>query len=78
MAKLSDLLKAESPISGKTVSLTDIGGLWSLILGGVVIFFVTATAQNIANRISTKLPMIDTRVEPLTQGVTVSNNEIIV
>jgi hypothetical protein len=78
MAKLGNLLKAENPISGKSISLTDISGIWSLILGGVLIFFVTATAQNIAGRISNRLPIIDTRIEPLTQGVTVTNNEIVV
>lgn len=78
MAKLGNLLKATNPLSGKEVNIMDIGAIWSLILGGVLIFFVTATSQNVANRISAKLPMIDTRIEPLTGAVTVTNNEIIV
>jgi hypothetical protein len=43
----------------------DFNGLLSKILGVVVMFAIFATGQNVAKRISNKLPMIDTQIDPI-------------
>jgi hypothetical protein len=56
MAKLTDFT---NPISGKTQSLFDLGGLWSLVLGVVVLLVVIGTGQKAANAIDGKIPGLD-------------------
>lgn len=62
MAKLTEFT---NPINGKTQSLFDLGGMWSLILGVVVLLFVVGTGQNVARGISNKIPGIDTSPEQI-------------
>lgn len=68
MAKLKDILKAENPLTGKTTSLLDVGSIFSMILGVVLLLFVVATGQNVANAVSGKFSRIDTSVQPLTSS----------
>lgn len=60
MAKLTDFT---NPISGKTQSLFDMGGMWNLILGVIVMLFVLGTGQKLAGAVSNKIPGIDTSPE---------------
>lgn len=58
--------KYENPLTGKTDSIFDLGSLFSKVLGVVVMFFIIATGQNVASKISSKVP-VDTTIEPLTR-----------
>lgn len=73
MAKLTKFVQ---PFSGKEYSLTDIGGLWSMILGVFVMFFVFSAGQNIAGKVSSRVPAIDTTIEPVIASRTVSSQAI--
>lgn len=64
------LFEYENILSGKKESITDVWGLFSKILGVVVIFFVIATGQNVAGRISSKIPALDTTIDPITKQPT--------
>lgn len=70
--KLSEVLKAENPLTGKSTSLLDIQGIFSMILGVVLLFFVVATGQNVANAVSGKFSRIDTSIQPITTSGAVS------
>ena len=58
------LTQYENPFSGKKENIFDLGGMFSKILGIVVMFFVIATGQNIAKTVSNKTKL-DTTIEPL-------------
>lgn len=64
--KLGDLAKVQNPISGKEFSLFDVGAIFSLILGGVVLIGATAASQNIAKKVEQKLKM-DMTIDKFTQ-----------
>lgn len=70
MAKLTEF---ENPLTGKRQSLFDLGGMWSLILGVIVLLFITGTGQNIARTISNKVPGIDTQPETIFRQPVVVN-----
>lgn len=61
---LMKLTNYENPITGKTENLFDLGGMFSKIVGVVVMFFVVATGQNLAKTISSKTKL-DTSINPL-------------
>jgi predicted solute-binding protein len=59
------LTEFENPLTGKKSNLFDVGSLWSQILGVVMLFVVFAMGQNVARKISSKVPAIDTTIEPI-------------
>lgn len=74
------LLDYQNPISGKTDSITNIGGLWSMILGVFVLFLVVAMGQNLSKAVSRRVPAIDTQIDKLTSNpvvVQVSQKRVI-
>jgi hypothetical protein len=78
LAKFKEILKAENPLTGKTTSLLDIGGIFSMILGVVLFMFVVATGQNVARAVSGKLGgKIDTQIEPITSRPATLASEVI-
>jgi hypothetical protein len=60
MAKLTQY---ENPITGKKEDLFDIGGIFSKVVGVVIMLFVVATGQNLARNISGKTKL-DTSLDP--------------
>jgi len=62
MAKLTEF---ENPFSGKKANITDIGTIWSMVLGVFVMFFVFAMGQKVAGTVSSKVPAVDTSIEPI-------------
>ena len=60
MAKLTQY---ENPITGKKEDIFDIGGLFSKVVGVVIMLFVVATGQNLARNISGKTKL-DTSLDP--------------
>jgi hypothetical protein len=72
--KLAEVLKAENPLTGKSTSLLDIQGIFSMILGVVLLLFVVATGQNVANAVSGKFSRVDTSVQPLTSSGAIMSN----
>jgi hypothetical protein len=66
--KLRDVTTATNPISGQKISLFDIGGLLSLILGALMLIFVTATAQNLARKVERAVPRVDMTVDSFGQA----------
>lgn len=58
------LSQYENPITGKTENLFDLGGMFSKILGVVVMFFIIATGQNLAKTVSSKTKL-DTSIDPI-------------
>jgi len=77
--KLSQVLKAENPLSGKSTGLFDISSIASQILGVIVLFFVVATGQNIAKMISSKVGAFDTTIDPIIKATstTTSSSEVV-
>jgi hypothetical protein len=63
---LAKLTEYENPVTGKKDNLFDLSGIWGKILGVVMFFIVFAAGQNIASMIGNKLPLIDTKIEPIT------------
>ena len=61
MAKLTEY---ENPITGKKENIFDLGGLFSKVVGVVVMLFIFATGQNLAKTVSSKTKL-DTQVDPL-------------
>lgn len=59
------LTEFENPFSGKKSKITDLGAIWSMILGVFVMFFVFAMGQNVAAKVSNRVPMVDTRIDPI-------------
>lgn len=58
------ILQYENIMTGKKEDLTDIGGLFQKILGVIVVFFVIATGQNLAKKVSSAVP-VDTTIDPI-------------
>lgn len=54
-----------SPLSGAKGDLLDISGLWSNILGVIVMFVVFATGQKMVQQFGSKIPFVDTQIEPI-------------
>jgi hypothetical protein len=50
----------ENPLTGKKGNLFDIGGLWQMVLGVFVLFFIWAMGQNLSKAVSGKVPFLDT------------------
>jgi hypothetical protein len=65
--KLKDVLKAKNPVSGDTFSLFDVGTIFSMILGVMVLIFVTAAGQNAASAVSKRLPL-DNTIDPFVKN----------
>ena len=60
------LTQFTNPFSGQKGSIADIGDIWSMILGVVVLFFVFATGQSLAKKASTASNgLVDTTVQPI-------------
>lgn len=59
------LTQFENPFSGKKSSILDIGQIWSMILGVFVMFFVFAMGQRVAGTVSSRIPAVDTSIEPI-------------
>lgn len=57
------LTQYENLFSGKKESLFDLGGMFSKVLGVVVMFFILATGQNIAKTVGNKTKL-DTQLDP--------------
>lgn len=70
------LTEFENPFSGKKAKITDIGQLWSMILGVFVMFFVFAMGQKVASTVSGKVPMVDTSIEPVINRPTATENVV--
>lgn len=49
--------------TGVKGNLFDLGKLWSLILGSLVLIFTFAMGQNLAAKVSGRVPMVDTTIE---------------
>jgi hypothetical protein len=49
--------------TGAKGNLFNLKDMWGLILGGFVLLFTFATAQNLARKASDRFPMLDTSVE---------------
>jgi hypothetical protein len=64
---LAKLTQFENPFSGKKASIFDFGQIWSMILGVFVMFFVFAMGQRVAGTVSSRVPMVDTSIEPIIQ-----------
>jgi hypothetical protein len=62
---LPKLTEFENPLTGKRASIFDIGTLFSMILGVVVLLFVASTGQNIAKAVSNRVPALDTQPESI-------------
>lgn len=62
MAKLTDF---QNPLSGKTQSIFDIGGIWSLALGAGVLLFITSVGQKLLGGIHNRVPSIPGQPGPL-------------
>lgn len=68
MMKLTEFV---NPISGQKGNLTDLKGLWSLVLGVIVMFAVFGTGQMLTRKIQSKVPGVDMTVEdPITRQPT--------
>lgn len=75
--KIGDFLKAENPLTGKSTSLTDVQGIFSMILGVVLLLFVVATGQNVARTISGKMSRVDTSPEPIFANRSVASGDTV-
>lgn len=62
---MANLLEFENPISGKKGNILDFPNLWANILGVFVLFLVFAMGQNVSNFVTSKVPMMDTKIDPL-------------
>lgn len=62
---LAKLTTATNPFSGKETSIFDFKSLWSSILGVMVLFFVFAMGQKGANLVSSRVPVVDTSIDPI-------------
>jgi hypothetical protein len=62
---VAKLTQFENPFSGKKASIFDFSQIWSMILGVFIMFFVFAMGQRVANTVSTRLPVVDTSIEPI-------------
>lgn len=61
---LAKLNQITNPLTGAKDTLT-LSSIWSYLLGGVFIFFAIATAQNLSRAVSSKIPALDTQIDPL-------------
>ena len=68
------LTEFENPFSGKKSKITDIGQLWSMILGVAVMFFVFAMGQKAASTVSSRVPAVDTSIEPIVRQQTTDSS----
>lgn len=59
MAKLTDFTTP----TGVKGNLFDLQSIWGLILGTVVLLATFAMGQNVANKVSGKVPLVDTQIE---------------
>jgi hypothetical protein len=58
--QIANFSKFENPITGKQGNLFDLGGMWQMILGVLVVLFVWATGQKLAGAVSKRVPSFDT------------------
>ena len=58
----------ENPVTGKTDNLLNLRGLAAKVLGVTILFIVVAAGQNFARKLSSKVPAIDTTIDPITQS----------
>jgi hypothetical protein len=70
------LTEFENPLTGKRDNIFDLGGLWSKVLGVVMLFIVFAAGQNLTNLVGSKLP-IDTAVDPIFKAAPVGTSKIV-
>lgn len=56
MCRLAKLGDFTNPLSGNKGSVTDIKGLWSLVLGAGVLFVIFNLGQKLAYAVTGKLP----------------------
>jgi hypothetical protein len=71
--KFGDFLKGQDPLTGKEMSILDLNGWISKILGVVMLFIVFAAGQNLAGKVGSKLP-VDTKIDPIISQPTISNS----
>lgn len=57
-------LNATNPVTGSKMDLS-IGGILSMIIGVIVLFFVWASGQKAARFVESKVPQVDTSPDPL-------------
>jgi hypothetical protein len=68
MPKLTEFT---NPLTGQKGNLTDLKGLWGLVLGVVVMFAIFGTGQMLTKKIAGKIPGVDMTVEdPITRQAT--------
>jgi hypothetical protein len=65
VANLKNLGVATNPFSGTKTSIFNIGQIWSYILGVIMLFVVFAMGQRGASVLSSKVPAVDTSIEPI-------------
>lgn len=66
-------LKFENPFTGQKSDLFDLTGMFSKVLGVVIMFFVIATGQNLAKKIEgLSNSRLDTTIDPLVKTQTVN------
>ena len=53
---MANLLEFTNPLSGAKGKASDIGGLWSLIFGGAILFIVFNLSQKLATLVTGKMP----------------------
>jgi uncharacterized membrane protein len=59
------LFEFESPVTGKKDSLLDLGGMWGKVFGVFVMFLVVAAGQNLAKKVTSVVPALDTTIDPI-------------
>jgi hypothetical protein len=69
MAKMTDFTTP----TGVKGNIFDLTSMWNMILGTAIFLFVFSTGQNLAKRVSDKVPAVDTRPDqPWSSPVTVT------